>query len=625
MFPFDSTETSDTDGDGVGNNADLFPNDPSRSLDSDGDGVGDESDAFPYDPDETMDSDGDLIGDNRDAFPNDANESIDSDGDGVGNNADAFPYDANETMDSDGDGVGDNTDELPFDSNETVDSDNDGTGDNSDAFPLEFTQSSDSDGDGYGDNPNGLLADAFPNDPTEHADRDGDGVGDNSDAYPDNPFKWVLETDPNAPIDNVTENQSGSTDNDTENSSTNSTTVNLDFYFECSDNDLDCDGISNSEDDDADADGLHDGLVDSNTESTETTWLHDFSIIKTSDGFEIQIEYRIPLHPIYGSQVSYVMGYDENGDERNTPLIWDISTDGSFKMGVPSTHIDELERNMCQNPAGSQPYGIFDMYEWLNNSVMVNDLPITPEEIKCSWKNQPNQVNLDKITAEIQSEDFFSRMHKEYEIVKYTISYKVDENSTNLKIFPVYAVNQSSYISGSTKAFHVEDRVNGTTSVWFWWTQPYTSAFDLESAVTGEVSSGSSNNSSSGILFIVPIVLGILIVRRRKKKKFKRTMKKLAKQHIADEKAAKKQAKIDKKSQEKEYIGNSSTSETVSQYGGQVTQTTVEMPKRPSPRPSKDATGLIGDDGHEWITFPPNSQSHFYRVPGESDWHSWEN
>ena len=55
------------------------------------------------------------------------------------------------------------------------------------------------------------------------------------------------------------------------------------------------------------------------------------------------------------------------------------------------------------------------------------------------------------------------------------------------------------------------------------------------------------------------------------------------------------------------------------------TQTTVEMPKRPSPRPSKETSGQIGDDGYEWITFPPNSQSHFYRVPGESDWHSWEN
>jgi len=43
----------DTDGDGVGNNADAFPEDPSEWADSDGDGVGDNTGAFPNDPDKT--------------------------------------------------------------------------------------------------------------------------------------------------------------------------------------------------------------------------------------------------------------------------------------------------------------------------------------------------------------------------------------------------------------------------------------------------------------------------------------------------------------------------------------------------------------------------------------------
>ena len=47
----------DTDGDGVGNNADE---------DDDGDGVRDDEDAFPLDPEETHDTDGDGIGDNAD-------------------------------------------------------------------------------------------------------------------------------------------------------------------------------------------------------------------------------------------------------------------------------------------------------------------------------------------------------------------------------------------------------------------------------------------------------------------------------------------------------------------------------------------------------------------------------
>ena len=220
-------ETTDTDGDGVGDNLDAFPNDPTETLDSDGDGVGDNADAFPTDPTETSDTDGDGVGDNADDFPNDPAESTDSDGDGIGDNADAFPNDPTETADSDGDGVGDNADAFPNDPTETADSDNDGVGDNADAFPQrsdrkqpirtvmasvtmltnsrmtrqkprtqtvtasETTRTpsptirpstADSDNDGVGDN-----ADAFPNDSSETADTDGDGIGDNADDFPNDP------------------------------------------------------------------------------------------------------------------------------------------------------------------------------------------------------------------------------------------------------------------------------------------------------------------------------------------------------------------------------------------------------------------------------------------------------
>ena len=39
-----------------------------------------------------IDTDGDGVGDNADAFPQDATETADTDGDGVGDNADAFPH-----------------------------------------------------------------------------------------------------------------------------------------------------------------------------------------------------------------------------------------------------------------------------------------------------------------------------------------------------------------------------------------------------------------------------------------------------------------------------------------------------------------------------------------------------
>ncbi len=128
-------ELSDSDGDGISDNADAFPNDPNEWEDSDGDGVGDNSDVYPNDPNEWADSDGDGVGDNADTFPNDATEWADSDGDGAGDNSDLYPNDPNEWADSDGDGVSDNADAFPADETEWLDSDGDGVGNNSDAFP----------------------------------------------------------------------------------------------------------------------------------------------------------------------------------------------------------------------------------------------------------------------------------------------------------------------------------------------------------------------------------------------------------------------------------------------------------------------------------------------------------
>ncbi len=83
-FPLDATESVDTDGDGMGNNADT---------DDDGDGVLDADDAFPLDVSEQVDTDGDGVGDNTDAFPNDASEQVDTDNDGYGDNLDPAPND----------------------------------------------------------------------------------------------------------------------------------------------------------------------------------------------------------------------------------------------------------------------------------------------------------------------------------------------------------------------------------------------------------------------------------------------------------------------------------------------------------------------------------------------------
>ena len=110
VFPLDATESIDTDGDGIGNNADT---------DDDNDGVLDTEDVFPLDASESLDTDGDGIGNNADT---------DDDNDGVLDTEDAFPLDATESVDTDGDGIGNNADN---------DDDNDGIVDSDDIAPLD--------------------------------------------------------------------------------------------------------------------------------------------------------------------------------------------------------------------------------------------------------------------------------------------------------------------------------------------------------------------------------------------------------------------------------------------------------------------------------------------------------
>lgn len=126
-------------------------------TDTDGDNVNNAQDAFPFDSSETSDFDGDGIGDNADN---------DDDGDGRQDLEDSFPFDALEWEDLDGDGIGNNADH---------DDDNDGVIDSLDKFPLDSRGFMDSDGDGMPDQweiNNGLN----PNDSSDSgSDMDYDG------------------------------------------------------------------------------------------------------------------------------------------------------------------------------------------------------------------------------------------------------------------------------------------------------------------------------------------------------------------------------------------------------------------------------------------------------------------
>ena len=192
----------DSDNDGWSDEGDDFPAEPTQWSDRDLDGYGDNQtsgaaliDAFPGDTTQWNDTDGDGHGDNPygtqgDWFPNDPQRWRDSDQDGVADEDDAFPNDATQSEDADGDGFGDdlngtNGDSFPNNPNEWADPDGDGYGSNADAFPNDASQWNDTDGDGHGDNPYGTEGDWFPNDSTRWQDSDRDGVADEDDAFPD--------------------------------------------------------------------------------------------------------------------------------------------------------------------------------------------------------------------------------------------------------------------------------------------------------------------------------------------------------------------------------------------------------------------------------------------------------
>lgn len=91
--------------------------------DQDCDKVPDDIDAFPQDPTESVDTDGDGLGNNAD---------IDDDNDGVNDEVDIFPLNASESLDTDGDGLG---------NNEDTDDDGDNVLDADDAYPLDASKS----------------------------------------------------------------------------------------------------------------------------------------------------------------------------------------------------------------------------------------------------------------------------------------------------------------------------------------------------------------------------------------------------------------------------------------------------------------------------------------------------
>ena len=207
-FPLEDTQWSDQDADGYGDNpagfeADDCPSEEGYSNidlfgcpDGDNDGTSQGDDAFPNDSTQWSDQDGDGYGDNPNGTNPDACESVvgtstidrygcpDEDSDGASDDNDLWLGDNTQWFDSDGDSFGDNEngtmgDSCPSEfgqSNQGTkhgcpDTDNDFWADIEDAFPSEISQWLDSDSDGWGDNQTAgaYKLDHWPDDPTRNA------------------------------------------------------------------------------------------------------------------------------------------------------------------------------------------------------------------------------------------------------------------------------------------------------------------------------------------------------------------------------------------------------------------------------------------------------------------------
>ena len=151
VFPTDPFQWADADGDGFGDNTAVpsgddcvdvygksFENNRHGCPDADFDGWADVDDVFPNDTLQWKDTDGDGWGDNY-AWFNDTIQDLDNPGESFiirNQSGDAFPTIVDQWSDMDGDGWGDNQTSFY----------------QPDAFPFEPSQWNDFDGDGYGDN-----------------------------------------------------------------------------------------------------------------------------------------------------------------------------------------------------------------------------------------------------------------------------------------------------------------------------------------------------------------------------------------------------------------------------------------------------------------------------------------
>ena len=632
-FDNDKSQWNDSDGDGwgdnpTGTNPDQFPNDSGEWFDSDGDGTGDNSDAFPLNANESADSDGDGVGDNTDQFDNDPLETIDSDGDGIGNNADActftygnistgnfvgcpdydgdgyadvddaFPDDLTQWSDSDGDGYGDNQSGNNPDlfvglRSEWADFDGDGYGDNTqDKFPNEVTQWSDLDGDGYGDNESGNNSDAFRYDPTEWRDTDGDLVGDNADAFP-NDSNETKDSDGDGFGDNSDECKNDRGD------------INDGPYKGCPDKDrdgyadsIDWDETNPNEWLDSDGDGVGDNTdqCEDQAGTIETLGCVD----SDGDGWaDIIDEYKSNSKAWSdGDGDNYTDQSGQPGLSDDCPNQFGNSLIGM--LGCPDLDGDGLPDLLDPDIDGD---GFENSVEFRYKSDSYNNIS-TPPDVD-------GDMISDNDDDDIDGDGFPNDLEKERD------TDPTDPDDTPLSQAP------GTYLS-------IDDGLS------------FSSSYSEEGIELSVLRLRDEVKTVAGA--IISIVFSILTL-RRKTRRYNRIRTEL--EHEQDHSSLDSiREKIDFlvekgkiKIEQGLLLRNMFEQKEKDMYGllnlnNEVTKSTEkELPKikqTPTPpvaheAPPKTATGTVGNDGYEYIKWPEDSQTQWYRpVDGKAEWNIWE-
>ena len=560
---------SDRDGDSFENTNDAFPDDPLEWTDLDFDGVGDNSD---------IDVDGDLVNNSVDAWPNDPCVAFDHDSDGLADNVVlGCQTSVQQDGDDDNDGKLDQDDFCPLGqlnwlSGAVTDHDSDGCADGS--------EDDDDDNDGLSDivdlcpkghtgwlsNP---VADADGDgchDSIEDNDDDNDGVIDTSDFCSNTPANVTVDSN-GCPVDS---DQDGVPNYlDLCNSTLSGVVVDQDGCPVDSDADgvpdyLDAFPEDANETDDSDNDGVGDNSDAFPNDGTESLDSDMDGIGDNSDAFPADATETLDTD---------MDGVGDNADafpdDASETVDSDMDGVGDNADAFPDDASETVDSDM--DGVGDNA----DAFPDDASETVDSDMDGVGDNVDAFPDDASETVDSD-MDGVGDNADAFPDDASE------TVDSDMDGVGDNADAFPDDA---SETVDSDMDG--VGDNADAFPN------DPAKSVVSTISPVLGIAS-----------VLLATILIGFVVIRR--------------------------QSKPRKSVVPIEPSGDESQIETVMPSGEGLSEaaSSVSGPPQDSSAltavPSADSTGVVGDDGYEWLEFPENSGEYFYRVPGTESWQKWD-